>query len=117
MQGINDLPKPTSVKGVRSFIGMANYFRNFVKGLSNHMISLTVLTKKRSTLEPFKMTREGQAAFRNIKGLLDKSSQLDIRNEEDPRTDAYKGNGQLQNRIEKLVIFVSHILLNQATRW
>ena len=26
---INDLPEPTSVKEVRSFIGMANYFRDF----------------------------------------------------------------------------------------
>ncbi len=46
VQGINDLPEPTSVKGVRSFIGMANYFRDFVKGLSSHMIPLTALTKK-----------------------------------------------------------------------
>jgi hypothetical protein len=48
VQGINDLPEPTSVKGVRSFIGMANYFRDFVKGLSSHMIPLTALTKKKS---------------------------------------------------------------------
>ena len=34
VQGINDLPELTSVKGVRSFIGMANYFRDFVKGLA-----------------------------------------------------------------------------------
>ena len=33
VQGINDLPEPTSVTGVRSFISMANYFRDFVIGL------------------------------------------------------------------------------------
>ena len=34
---INDLPEPTSVKGVRSFIGIDNYW-DFVNGLSSHMI-------------------------------------------------------------------------------
>ena len=84
VQGINYLPKPTSVKGVRNFIGMANYFRDFVKGLSSHMIRLTALTKKKSASEPFKMTQEGLAAFAHIKGLLTKSSQLVIMNEKDP---------------------------------
>ena len=38
VQRINDFSEPTSVKGVRSFIGMAIYFRDFVNGLSSHMI-------------------------------------------------------------------------------
>ena len=58
-----------SVKGVRSFIGMANYFRDFVKGLSSHMIPLTAFTKKRSTSEPFKMTQEGRC-FRAYQGTF-----------------------------------------------
>jgi len=41
VQGINDFPEPTSVKCVRSFIGMA-HFLDFVKCLSSHMIPLTV---------------------------------------------------------------------------
>ena len=56
------------------------------------------------------MAHEGWAAFAHIKGLLAKSSQL-----------VYKGYRrcpmQLQNGIEKLVIFVSQILSDQATRW
>ena len=28
IQGIQDLPEPTSVKSVRSFMGMAHYFRD-----------------------------------------------------------------------------------------
>ena len=83
VQGINHLPEPKSVKGVRSFIGMANYCRDFEKGFSSHMIPLTALTKKRSTSEPFKITHDGQA-FSHIKRLLVKSSQLVIMNEEDP---------------------------------
>jgi len=67
-----DLPEPTSVKGVRISIGMANYFRDFVKGLSGHMIPLTALTKKKSASGPFRMTQKGRAAFAHIKGLLAK---------------------------------------------
>ena len=61
VQGINYFPKPTSVKRVRSFIGMANYFRDFVKTLSGNMIPLTALAKKKSASELFKMTQEGRA--------------------------------------------------------
>ena len=124
VQGINDLPKPTSVKGVRSFIGMVNYLRDFAKDLSSHMIPLTALTKKKSASEPFRMTQEGRAAFAHIKGHLSKSSQLVIMNEEDPLflcTDvSTKAIGgvlmQLQNGIENPVISVSHILSDQASR-
>jgi len=31
VQGIRDLPEPTTLKGVRSFIGMVYYFRDFIK--------------------------------------------------------------------------------------
>ena len=124
VQGINELPEQTSVKGVRSFIGMANYFRDFVESLSNHMIPLTALTKKRSTSEPFKMTNEGQTAISH-KRILAKSPQLVILNEEDPLilyTDvSTKAIGgvliQLRNGIENPMIFVSYIISNQATRW
>jgi hypothetical protein len=48
VQGIRDVPEPTSVKSVRSFIGMVNYFRDFISGLSGHLIPLYELTKKNS---------------------------------------------------------------------
>ena len=66
VQGINDLSKPTSVKGVRSFFGMAYYFCDFIKGLSGHRIPFTAIKKMRSASEPFRMTREGRAAFVHI---------------------------------------------------
>jgi len=125
VKGIQELPEPTSVKGVRSFIGMVNYFRDFIKGLSSYMIPLTALTKKISASEPFRMTQEGRAAFVLIKDLLSKSSQLVIMNEQDPLilyTDAStRAIGgvlmQIQDGMEKPVIFVSHVLSDQATRW
>ena len=60
VQVIRDVPEPTSVKGVRSFIGMVNYFR---KGLSSLLISLTQLTKKNSTQKVFEMTLETRDVF------------------------------------------------------
>ena len=67
VQGINDLSKPTSVKAVRSFIGMANYFREFVKGQSSHMIPLTVLTKKQGAVQD---NSGGSGFFRLYQGTF-----------------------------------------------
>ena len=66
----------------------------------------------------------GSTAFALIKDLLSKSSQLVIMNEQDPLilyTDAStRAIGgvlmQIQDGIEKPVIFVSHVLSDQATR-
>ena len=63
VQGIRDLPEPTSVKGVRSLIGMVNYFRDFIKGLSSHLIPLTQLTKNIATQIGFEMTPEARDTF------------------------------------------------------
>ena len=47
VQGIKDLPISTSVSAVRSFVGMVNYFRDFIPALSSYLYTLTELTKKR----------------------------------------------------------------------
>ena len=81
VQGIRGLPEPTSVKGVRSFISMVNYFRDFIKGLSSHLISLTQVTKKNATQKGFEMTLEAKYAIFRVKDLLVNASQLMIMNE------------------------------------
>ena len=50
VQRIREIPEPTFLKAVRSFIGMVNYFRDTINGLSGHLIPLTALTKKRLCL-------------------------------------------------------------------
>ena len=72
------------MKGVRSFIGMVNYFRDFIKGLSSHLIPLTQLTKKNATQKSFQMTPEARDAFSRVKNLLVNAAQLVIMNETDP---------------------------------
>jgi hypothetical protein len=60
VQGIRDIALTTSVKSVRSFIGMVNYFRDFMGELSEMLIPLFELTKKRWTTEKFKLTHEAK---------------------------------------------------------
>jgi hypothetical protein len=125
IQGIRDVPIPTSVKSVRSFVGMVNYFRDFINGLSGHLRPLTELTKRKFTDEPFAMTSEALAAFELIKKLLLEKTRLTIMNEEDPlilytdaSTRAVAGVlMQVQDGIEKPCVFVSQVLSDQATRW
>ena len=43
---IEKLPPPTSLKGVRGFLGYANFYRCFIEGFSDIAAPLTDLTKK-----------------------------------------------------------------------
>jgi hypothetical protein len=125
VQGIVDLAEPTSVKGLRSFIGMVNYFRDYISDLSGLLIPLTVLTKKKWTDEPFEMTNSARLAFGNIKRALAKHTKLTIINEVDPLilyTDASTVSVggvlmQVQNGVEVPCQFLSQTLSDQATRW
>jgi hypothetical protein len=47
VQGIRAVPEPTLVQAVRSFIGMVNYFRDFIPDLSGHLIPLFALTSEK----------------------------------------------------------------------
>ena len=51
VQGIRDLPILTSVLAVRSFVGMVNYFRDFIPSLSSYLQPLTEFTEKRNFVE------------------------------------------------------------------
>jgi hypothetical protein len=65
VQGICDLEEPNSV-AVRSFVGMVNYFRDYISDLFGCLVPLTALTKKSWTSEPFLSygsARLGSAGF------------------------------------------------------
>lgn len=64
VQAIQQWQPPRSVKGVRSFLGFANYYRQFIPRFSNIASPLTALTKKDAV---FNWSKECQAAFEELK--------------------------------------------------
>ena len=46
IEAVSNWPRPTNVHEVRSFLGLAGYYRRFVEGFSKIASSLTMLTRK-----------------------------------------------------------------------
>ena len=66
-KAVEDFPVPTKVKQVRSFLGLAGYYRRFVKNFSIIAAPLHNLTKKDVK---FKWTSQCQNAFDELKHKL-----------------------------------------------
>nr|GEY68981.1 reverse transcriptase domain-containing protein [Tanacetum cinerariifolium] len=63
-------PHPTTVKGIRSFLGHASFYRRLIKDFSKIARSMTQLLKKDT---PFYFSKECVEAFQTLKGKLTKS--------------------------------------------
>lgn len=66
-QVVKDWPAPTSVKQIRSFIGLCSYYRRYVQNFAQTARPLHKLTEKDT---PFKWTAECQVSFDQLKHLL-----------------------------------------------
>jgi hypothetical protein len=64
---VNGRPQPTNVHQVRSFLGLANYFRRFIQGYAKLAAPLTDLIK---AVNPFRWTTQCQESFEGIKWAL-----------------------------------------------
>jgi len=64
---IDDWPVPTSLKQLRAFLGLAGYYRRFVKGFSKKAAPLNGLLKKG---HPYQWTPACQSAFQELKDAL-----------------------------------------------
>ena len=64
VKAILDWPEPKNVKGVRSFLGLANFYRRFIKDYARVARPLHDLTKKE---EPFQWEEPQQMAFDMLK--------------------------------------------------
>nr|GEV60515.1 retrovirus-related Pol polyprotein from transposon 17.6 [Tanacetum cinerariifolium] len=64
---ISKLPPPTNIKGIRSFLGHAGFYRRFIKDFSKIARPLTKLLEKDT---PFKFDDECQKAFELLKEKL-----------------------------------------------
>ena len=66
MHSIQQWPTPTNVKQLRGFLGLASYYRRFIRDYGHLAHSLTDLTKK----DAFRWTMEAEDAFRHLKQAL-----------------------------------------------
>nr|GFA52765.1 hypothetical protein [Tanacetum cinerariifolium] len=64
---INKLPHPTTVKGIRKFLGHAGFYRRFIKDFSKIAMPMTRLLEKDA---PFIFSPECVNAFRTLKTKL-----------------------------------------------
>ncbi|KAJ6437064.1 hypothetical protein O9K51_10361 [Purpureocillium lavendulum] len=64
VRAIQEWQSPRSARAVRSFLGFANYYRQFIPKFSNIASPLTALTKKDAA---FAWSNECQAAFEELK--------------------------------------------------
>nr|GFC97343.1 reverse transcriptase domain-containing protein [Tanacetum cinerariifolium] len=64
---ISKLPHPTTVKGIRSFLGHAGFYRRFIKDFSKISQPMTHLLEKNL---PFIFSNECIQAFRTLKDKL-----------------------------------------------
>lgn len=71
--GVRDWPTPTTVKGVRSFLGFCNYYHAFVQDFSELALLLNALTKKG---QEFTWGTKEQSAFDSLKQRITSSPTL-----------------------------------------
>ena len=64
---VQEFPTPTNLKELRNLLGLANYYRRFVKGFSHIANPLNALSKKGVS---FKWTEECAVAFDKLKRAL-----------------------------------------------
>ena len=67
LDSIRDIQPPMTVSQVRSFLGLAGYYRRFIKGFSNIAAPLNRLLEKS---KPFEWTDECMAAYEKLKAVL-----------------------------------------------
>jgi len=64
VKAIIDLPRPTNVTGIRSFLGLVGYYCRFVKDFSKITFALTKLMKKITKIEG---TKKCEKAFQELR--------------------------------------------------
>lgn len=67
LKAIKEWEPPTTVKGVRGFIGFANFYRQFIKDFSSIVAPLVALTTKEKASGPFHLNPEARKAFEQLK--------------------------------------------------
>nr|GFB65958.1 hypothetical protein [Tanacetum cinerariifolium] len=115
---ISKLPHPTTVKGIRSFLGHAGFYRHFIKDFSKISRPMTHLLEKNS---PFIFSNECIQAFRTLKDKLTEAPILIPPNWDQPfelmyDASEYAVEAVLGQRIKKhfRLIHYASKMMNQA---
>ena len=72
-QSVADWPPPRNLAELRSFVGLATWFRKFIQGFSRLTLPLTTLTKQNAKWD---WSADCQASFEGIKQALSSASVL-----------------------------------------
>jgi len=118
ISAVQDWPVPTDVKEVRSFLGLASYYRKFVPSFAALAAPLHALTGKN---KKFDWTSSCEDGFQKLKSALVSSPILAMPNNSDPfvlDTDACDVNigavlSQVQEGEERVIAYASRSLSKQ----
>lgn len=69
INAVLDWESPTTVKGVRGFLGFANFYRRFIRDFAKITRPLTDLTRKDAEVE-FRWTDKAEQAFQTLKRMF-----------------------------------------------
>ena len=122
VEAIQSWPKPSTMKGLMSFLGLVNYHRQFIQGYSD--IAAPLYAKVEAKKE-FLWGPEQDKAFAALKEALLTPPILSIPTADDPfilDTDASDGAVaaeliQVQNGVEKVIAYGSFALTGEQRRY
>ena len=121
---VNDFPIPKTVREVQSFLGVANYYRNYIPKIAEICAPLYSLLRK--DIKDFHWTDEADEAFKLIKSKLVGGAKLFHPNFEQPflvATDSSDKTlaGVLSQKdekgVEKPLLFLSRTLTKSERNW
>jgi len=121
VEGVLNWPAPRNIKEVQKFLGLANYYRRFIKDFARIAAPLHVLVRKE---QKWKWEKEQEEAFEELKAVFTTEPILaipDIDREMRVEADAsdYMTGGVLSMKCNdgkwRLVAFISKLL--NATEW
>ena len=115
---VQDWPTPTSVTAVRSFVGLAQYFRKFIQGFSSLISPLTKLFRKHAE---FAWTAQHEQTFADVKAALTSVPCLKLPDANEPFTvitDACGvGIGGVLMQADRPVAFDGRRLTETEMKW
>jgi transposase InsO family protein len=125
LDSVLEIPLPTHEKGLKKFLGVANYFRDHIHHHSELVRPLQQLVVNYTPSRRIIWTKEAEDAFANIKEAINNCPSLSFMHESAPvylHTDASDyGIGaylfQLVDGVEQPVAFMSKSLNERESKW